>query len=512
MKAKVNIVLRITLTVLLILVQVVAFAVLLQYFTHWTPLVTAIMGIFSLIVLLQIVQKDDEAGYKIGWVILVILLQPVGGLLYLMFGTKLPTKKLRIAIQNEHKICEKQLAQAPQVQGALAAAHGRAAGTAAYLYSSTQYPVYAGTSTKYYPFGQYMYADMLAELEKAEHFIFMEYFIIAEGKMWGGILDVLKRKVQQGVDVRLLYDDAGSLTLLPGNFASEMEALGIRCVAFNKVVPFMALRMNNRDHRKIMVIDGNTAFNGGINLADEYINEDHRLGVWKDTGLMLKGDAVWSFTLMFLETWNAVAEPRVEQAALPQYAPGVYPAESVQPSGFVQPYADTPLDENSTGEDVYADILNQANDYVYIFTPYLIIGDKMRTALCLAAKRGVDVRLVTPGVPDKKVVYLQTRSHYKSLLAAGVRIFEFTPGFLHAKCFVSDDHTAVVGTINLDYRSLYLHFECATLLVGGPTVTHVKNDVLETLAECREVTLQSIDRGPWGRLFDAVVRVIAPLM
>ncbi len=512
MKTKFNIILRVFLTVLLILVQVAAFALVLLFFVKWAPLLSALMGVFSLLVLLQIIQKEDEAGYKIGWIILVMLLQPVGGVLYLMFGTKLPAKKLQLALKREHDACPGCLRQNPEVLKEIQAFDARAAGAVTYLNRNTNYPAYAHTLTKYYPFGQDMYADMLAELEKAEHFIFMEYFIIDEGKMWDGILDILKRKVKQGVDVRLLYDDAGSLMLLPENFDRQMQALGIQCVAFNRVVPFLALRMNNRDHRKIMVIDGHTGFNGGINLADEYINENHKLGVWKDTGVMLKGDAVQNFTMMFLETWNAVSKAPVPHEKLCGYAPDVYATETMTSDGFVQPYGDTPLDESSTGEDIYIDILNQAQSYVYIFTPYLIMGDKMRAALTLAAQRGVDVRLVTPGVPDKKVVYLQTRSHYKPLLQAGVRIFEFSPGFLHAKCFVSDDKIAVVGTINLDYRSLYLHFECATLLMGTSTVADVKADVLETLQACREVGEHDDDRGFFGRLFDDVVRIFAPLM
>ena len=337
----------------------------------------------------------------------------------------------------------------------------------------------------------------------------MEYFIVEEGRMWNSILEILEEKARAGLDVRFLYDDLGTVSLLPPGYDRKLEAKGIRCMAFNPFIPLWSLVMNNRDHRKITVIDGHTAFSGGVNLADEYINEKERFGHWKDTGFMLKGEAVWNYTVMFLQMWNAF---RRTDAGYDAFRPECFHPEPFSSDGFVQPYGDSPLDEEIAAENVYLNILNQARDYVYIFTPYLIIDHEMDTALCLAAKRGVDVRIVTPGIPDKKVIFQLTRSYYPSLLRAGVRIYEYAPGFLHAKSYVCDDETAVVGTINMDYRSLYLHFECGTLFYRNSIVADVKEDYLRTLEKCREIGLKDTRQGFFGSLFCAVLRVLAPLL
>lgn len=511
MKLKFNIAARILLTAGLIIFQVSIFAAVLFRLVNWSPLVSFFFNIVSILIVLALIWKNEPSAYKVAWILIVVLLPAAGGIIYLLFGAKRPAKKLRKALDVQHEMATQHLLQDPQVLNSLAEKDERAKSIVDYVNGTMHYPAYTNTQTKYYPFGQDMYKDMLDQLLKAQHFIFMEYFIIQGGKMWDGIAKILAQKAADGVDVRLMYDDAGSIALLPPNFAAQMQAMGIKCVPFNKVVPFLALRMNNRDHRKILVIDGHTAFNGGINIADEYINEKKLFGLWKDTGIMLKGDAVWSFTLMFLETWNAVSLDKIEEGQLCHYSPTVYGTKK-QANGFVQPYPDSPLDNDAVGENVYIGILNQASRYVYIMTPYLIIGEQMKAALELAAKRGIDVRIITPGVPDKKVVYLQTRSHYKELMQCGVKIYEYTPGFVHAKSFVADDRLGVVGTINLDYRSLCLHFECGTLIVGTDTVRHLVQDFDETLKLCRKVKPEDCARGFFGTLFDAVVRVLAPLM
>lgn len=369
--------------------------------------------------------------------------------------------------------------------------------------------MYKNTKIFYYPIGEKMYESMLEELEKAEHYIFLEYFIISEGIMWNRILDILTRKAKEGVDVRLIYDDMGCLTLLPFGYAKEMQKRGIQCISFNKVVPFLSLVMNNRDHRKIIVIDGYTAFNGGINLSDEYINETQRFGHWKDTGIMLRGEAVWNFTVMFLSMWNALKPTDKE---VEKFKPQYYQKEPFQTDGFVQPFADTPLDGESVAENVYLEIINQAKNYVYIFTPYLILDNEMKRALTLAAKRGVDVRLVTPGVPDKKTVYRLTRANYTPLLKAGVKIYEYTPGFLHAKSYVCDDKFGIVGTINMDYRSLYLHFECGTFFYGSKAVKDLKEDTVSTIEQSKEISMEDQRKGFLGEFVDAVLQIFAPLL
>ena len=336
----------------------------------------------------------------------------------------------------------------------------------------------------------------------------MEYFIVSEGEMWEEVLKILKQKADEGLDVRMIYDDMGCVTLLPGGYFKWLEKCGIKCMAFNPVIPFFSLVMNNRDHRKILDIDGHTAFTGGINLADEYINKKVRFGYWKDTGVRLKGEGVWNFTEMFLEMWNAF---RKEDTDISCFKPHVYHPEPFEGEGFVQPYTDSPLDNETIAENVYLDILNQAKKYVYIFTPYLIVDDVMRNALCMAAKRGVDVRIVTPGTPDKPTIFRLTRSNYPPLLRAGIRIYEYTPGFIHAKSYISDDEFGVVGSVNMDFRSLYLHFECATLLYRTSGLKELKKDSLDTIEVSREITLKDCKQGIIGGLFDSVLRVFAPL-
>ena len=334
-------------------------------------------------------------------------------------------------------------------------------------------------------------------------YIYTPYFAVGET-----MLEALKAAAKRGVDVRLIYDDFGSLLGLPSDFVVKMERAHIRCIPFNPVVPLVSLVMNHRDHRKIVVVDGNTAYTGGINLADEYINEEERFGYWKDAALRTEGAAVWNFTVMFLDHWNAF-RPSEED-----YAPFMPQAVSLsaQSDGVIQPYGDSPLDEEALAETVYLNIINQAQRYVYIYTPYFAVGETMLEALKAAAKRGVDVRLVLPGIPDKKLVFRLTRSYYVPLLRAGVRIYEFTPGFLHAKCYVSDDRAAVVGSINMDYRSLFLHFECGALLLYNSQVIALRDDVLRTLPECREVQLADCRTSLAGTLLDSVLRLLSPLM
>ena len=317
---------------------------------------------------------------------------------------------------------------------------------------------------------------------------------------------ILRRKAAQGVDVRLIYDDFGSLLGLPSDFVIRMEKAHIRCIPFNPVVPLVSLVMNHRDHRKIVVVDGNVAYTGGVNLADEYINAEQRFGYWKDAAIRLEGAAVWNFTVMFLNVWNAFRPQETDYTA---FAPTRLPA--VQ-DGVVQPYADSPLDEEPLAETVYLDILSQAQRYVYIYTPYLAVGEEMLDALKSAAKRGVDVRLILPGIPDKKLVFRLSRSYYLPLLRAGVRIYEFTPGFLHAKCYVSDDRVAVVGSINMDYRSLFLHFECGTLLFHNSQIAALRKDVERTLPQCREIMRSDCRTNLPGTALDSVLRLLSPLM
>ena len=348
---------------------------------------------------------------------------------------------------------------------------------------------------------------MIKELEKAENFIFLEYFIINHGTMWDTILEILKRKVQEGVDVRVIYDDAGCIATLKKSYNKELEKFGIKCVVFNELKPVSGVIVNHRDHRKILVIDVRVAFSGGINLADEYINVDSPYGHWKDNGIRVEGEAVWNYTVMFLTIWNTFKK---EDKDFNKYKYTF--KKKIREDGFAVPYAETPLDDERVGKNIYLNIINQANNYVYIFTPYLIIDTDMINFLILAAKRGVDVRIIIPGIPDKKVVYTLSESYLELLISGGVKIYKYTPGFVHSKVFVADDSIATVGTINLDYRSLYLHFECGLYLENTNCIKDIKNDFEETLQKSHQVTKKEATPKFFKSVWQAILRLFAPLM
>ena len=408
---------------LMILVQVVYMLLILNKFSHYSQVWSAICLVLSILVVLFIVNKEDNPAYKIAWIIPILLFPIFGGLLYLFLGNKKPTRRMRDKIEKEHEK-HKCRVQNQEVIKDIEKQDLRVAGQVRYLSNHVGFPIYENTNATYYKSGEENFKDMIRELKAAKHYIFMEYFIIDEGDMWDTILDILEQKAQEGLDVRLIYDDMGCVSNLPYKYDRILEARGIKCMAFNPFIPFVSLAMNNRDHRKILVIDGHTGFTGGINLADEYINTKERFGYWKDTGIMLKGEGVWNLTTMFLHMWNSF---RTTDEDYDKFRPHVHLNKLVQHDGYIQPYGDSPLDEEVVGENVYLNLINNAKKYVYIFTPYLIIDNEMMTALCLASKRGIDVKIVTPGIPDKKTVFKLTRSYYHQLIENGVEIYEYTP-------------------------------------------------------------------------------------
>ena len=377
-----------------------------------------------------------------------------------------------------------------------------------YLNRSGSFPLYANTETKFFPQGEDKFAALLEELQKAEKFIFLEYFIIDEGYMWGSILKILADKAAQGVDVRVLYDGMLEISTLPWDYPRRLEKLGIRCKAFAPIQPFLSTHYNYRDHRKILVIDGKVAFTGGVNLADEYINRKERFGHWKDCGILVKGEAVWSMVMMFLSIWDYVAGLEEDVAAFrPDYP------EDAKGEGYLQPFADSPLDHEDVGATIFQSLIQSACRRLWIMTPYLILDDKMISALCVAAKTGVDVRIITPGIPDKWYVHAVTRANYEPLTEAGVRIFEFKPGFIHSKVCLADDRYAVVGTVNMDFRSLYLHFEDAVYLYDSPAVSQVAQDFEETFPVCREMTYARCRHVHfYQRILRALLQVFSPLL
>lgn len=376
-----------------------------------------------------------------------------------------------------------------------------------YINDYAGFPVTKNNEISYYPLGELAFDAMLEELEKAKLFIFLEYFIISHGTMWDKILDILKKKVSEGVQVRVMYDDAGCIATLKKNYYKELEKLGIKCVVFNKLQPISGIIMNNRDHRKILIIDGKVAFSGGINISDEYININSHYGHWKDNGIKIKGDAVWSYTVMFLTLWNSFKN---EDINFKKYKYDF--KNKIADNGFVAPYFETPLDNEATGEDIYLNIINQAKEYVYIYTPYLIIDTDMINSLILAAKRGVDVRIVIPGIPDKKIVYTLSESYLEMLIKGGVKIYKYTSGFVHSKVFVADNHIATVGTINLDYRSLYLHFECGLYMEDVKCIKDIKNDLDGAIEKSHRVTEGEATPKFFKSVWQTILRLFAPLM
>ncbi|MEA4853407.1 MAG: cardiolipin synthase [Christensenella sp.] len=472
--------------------------------------INIMMTVVAILLVLWITSKPENPAYKIGWIIVVLLLPVLGILLYFFFSQRKLNKKSREAAQRIYEKTRSYLRPLEQTEKDIAAQSGGAARQSRYITASSMYPLYEHTSTKYYPMGEDFYEDLLVDLEKAEKYIFMEYFIVEEGKMWDSILEILEKKVAQGLDVRFLYDDIGCIHTLPDKYYKQLRAKGIQCEVFNPLRPILNSMFNNRDHRKITVIDGHTAYCGGANLADEYINAVNRFGVWKDAAVRLHGTAAWSFLVMFLQTWEFTSKQPVDYEKL---IPERDAFEELPNEGFVQPFGDNPLDDIYVSQNVYLGMISNAKDYLYINTPYLILGYEMMTALATAAQSGVDVRITVPHIPDKKMVFLLTKSYYAQLVRAGVKVYEYTPGFIHSKTFVSDDRYAVVGTINLDFRSLYLHYECGVWMYRTPCVPDLKRDYLETVQQSNEITMKDVESIPWyTRFAQTVLRIFGPMM
>ncbi len=500
---------RLTMTALLLVLQFALLIVMMVRFSAYFVYFYWFCIALSLVAVLWIVGNRSDPGYKIAWLIPILLFPVFGGLIYLLLGgNRLSTRQHR-----KMKGMERQMVAELDRDckaDALLPFGEDAVNQARYLEQYAHGPAYTNTEAVYFPLGDDAFPQMLEELRKAKRYIFLEYFIIQPGVFWDSILEVLEEKVKEGVDVRVLYDDIGCLFTLPKDYAAQLEAWGIRCCVFNRFVPILSLRLNNRDHRKLCIIDGHTGFTGGINLADEYINRTVKYGHWKDTAILLRGEAVWSMTVMFLTMWDYMRGEEDLESFRPVDMPQL-PAECG--NYFVQPYTDSPLDEEAVGETVYLNLINKARRYVYLTTPYLIVSDSVNTALCSAAKSGVDVRILTPHIPDKKVIFEVTRAHYEPLLEAGVKIYEYTPGFVHGKNFVVDDKYGTVGTVNMDYRSMFLHFEDGVWLCGAPCLWDIKEDFLRTLEQSERITLQRCrEHSGARRLLRAVLRILAPLM
>ncbi|MGT2947942.1 cardiolipin synthase [Streptococcus devriesei] len=497
---------RATIIIILFLIQIFLLLSTFLWFGHYRLHLEILEVILMTGAVLYLVNSQMDTLSIITW-LLVILPFPFLGTLFLIYTKQdWGYRELKTLMKKSTQAIKPYFQHDQDILNRLKERHARTYNLAQYLHRSGGFPVYENTKVTYFPDGQSKFEEMKKQLLKAEKFIFLEYFIIAEGLMWGEILSILEQKAKEGVEIRVMYDGMLELSTLSFDYVKRLKKIGINAKVFSPISPFVSTYYNYRDHRKILVIDNKVAFNGGINLADEYINHIERFGYWKDTAVMLEGEGVASFTLMFLQMWSTTNKDYY-------FEPYVQNSHKVSANGYVIPYSDSPLDHEKVGENVYIDILNQARDYVHIMTPYLILDSELEHALKFAAERGVDVKIIMPGIPDKKVPYALAKRYFPALLDAGVKIYEFSPGFVHAKVFVADDIKAVVGTINLDYRSLYHHFECATYMYQTDCIVDIENDFQETLKQSRRVTRATLRKEKIStKLIGVVVKLVAPLL
>lgn len=499
---------RTGIVLLLLTIQLFLLITVIRFLENLIPYAVVTLLLFTIIMVTSVINSEHNTNVKLTWITLIMLLPGFGGFLYIFIQTDMGHRTIKKRLKKIISESEDEFPNQEELMRKLKTRNKGLYNLATYTKKTGGFPVYEGSKTKYFSIGEDAFKEMIIQLKKAEKFIFMEYFIVDEGYMWGQILKILSDKVKEGVEVRFMYDGTCEFALLPHNYTKRLSKLGIKAKVFAPIRPFLSTHYNYRDHRKILIVDGNVAFTGGINLADEYINEKVVYGHWKDTAIMVEGEAVDSFTLMFLQMWNVSESHRT-------YMGNLYKSKPLEEKrkGYVLPIGDSPLDNDKVGQMIYMDMLDRANDYVHIMTPYLILDGDMVTSLQFAAKRGIDVKIIMPHIPDKKIVFAQSRSHYKELIKSGVKIYEYTPGFIHAKVFVSDDIKAFVGTINLDYRSLYHHFECGVYLEEALTVSDIEKDFNETLKQSHQITLEDIKKfNFFMTLLGRFLKLFAPLM
>mgnify|MGYP002509988208 FL=1 len=500
-------------TLIIILMVVFQILVLLASFLEvrtYFPFIWESMNLLGGILVIFIVNRDEPAEFKASWIIPICLFPVFGAMIYLFVLGNFGGIGLKAKLGRRMRETKGLLAADPEARTAMEECSAQFRGFAHYMEQSAGFPAYHNTTAVYYPLGEDKFADLCIELQKAEKFIFLEYFIIARGYMWDTVLEILKEKVKEGVEVRVMYDGMCSILLLPYHYPAELKSYGIKAKMFAPIVPFLSTTQNNRDHRKILVIDGKTAFTGGVNLADEYINEEERFGHWKDVAVKITGDAVRSFTVMFLQMWNVSEQGSENYEA---YLRNISFDKPFAEDGFVIPYGEAPTRSTEIGKTVYASMMQRAAKYVHIMTPYFVVDKEFLDVMQFAARRGVEVIMILPHIPDKKVVYWIARNFYPDLLKAGIKVYEYTPGFVHAKVFVSDDVCATVGTVNLDYRSFYHHFECGVCFHENTVVPKVEEDFQNTLRKCQEVTMDYYRKIPlYQKMVGMVARLLAPLM
>lgn len=492
---------------LIIIFQVIILSALMFSLSNKFIYVYFLFWGISLASAIVIVNKAVKPEFKITWIIMIMLFPIFGGVFYIFFGANIFNRKLKFDMVKSFRFMTNKLEFNNNNHTELKNKDKNHYKQSLYLSKLADAPLYKNTYNKYLCSGEEKFKIMIEEIKKAKKYIFLEYFIIDEGIMWHKVLTALKEKVDEGVDVRIIYDDAGCMATLPFKYNNYLKSIGIKCKIFNPFRLSMSIILNYRNHRKMFIVDGNVAITGGVNLADEYINEKERFGHWKDAGILLKGDAVYYFTIMFLHFWNF---DDTEDTDFTKFLPSdSYNDESY---GYVQPYCDSPMDNEPVGQSVYLNIINNAKSSVNIYTPYFIVDSEMLMAICLAAKSGIEVNIIVPHIPDKKMVNLITKSYYSELLDAGVNVFEYKKGFIHSKCILVDDDIGVIGTINFDYRSLYHHFECGVLLFGTPSLTELKVDFDKTIEESIKVDDMDINKIYSKNYIRWILKIFAPLM
>ena len=498
---------RYIVAVLITLFEILAIIGIVAACCYYIPYFYIAAWITEIFCVIKIIASDDNPDYKVPWLLFVLILPIAGFMLYFLFYSRKLGKRFirRLDELKKHRYESNQ----EEILDELECENAHAAAQAKMLCSISEASMFKNTKQTYYSLGEDMCQAMLSDLEKAEKFIFMEYFIIEEGRFWNSILDILKNKAAAGITVRVLYDDIGCMSTLPGNYYKQLSKLGIEARPFSRLRGQADSEFNNRSHRKICVIDGKVGYTGGVNIADEYINEIERFGHWKDTAVRLEGEAVWEMTRLFITDYG------INVKNLPETNYELYPKQSdIRADGYVIPFGDGPhpLYERRVGKSVIQNMLASATRYMYMTTPYLIIDNELCGSIENAALRGVDVRIIVPHIPDKKLVFGMTRSFYHRLMKSGVRIYEYKPGFIHAKSYIADDQHAMIGTINLDYRSLVHHFENGVWMYRCDSIMDIKKDTLETMAKSIEVEPNMLKTGLFTRFIRSVVRIFAPML
>ncbi len=498
---------RVVAVIVPVAMQFLWYLLILKWLSKAAGLLSIVLTVLSFLFVLYINTKREESSYKTLWLIVILTFPVLGAVMYIIFGNNNTAKKLEKNITKARLHMDYELPDGEKCIGELGREDKRLAQSVKRISDATGFPMVKLDSAEYFSVGEEMFADMCKELEKAEKYIFAEYFILQNGKFLNTVVDIMAKKAAQGVDVRIMYDDLGSIATYSLADALKLGEKGIKCVPFNPFL-FIKSQLNNRDHRKIMVVDGRVAYSGGINLSDEYINIGSKYGHWKDIGFKITGEGVKSYTYMFMEFWNAFSNDMIPHDLVGES----FEKEGKGGDGYVLPYYDSPMVDENVSNTFFSEMLYAASDYVWFYTPYLMLGDSLFDAFIRAAKRGVDVRIIMPGIADKKVVFRLSRSYYRQLIEAGVKIYEYTPGFVHAKGCICDDKLAVLGSVNLDYRSLFLHFECSSIFYDSSIIKTFKADILETQSKCRQRTLEDTKRGFFGRIIDGVLRIFAPLL